>query len=484
MEIFKIGNNYLDEYQKEVVLDNSKALLVVAGAGSGKTMTILAKVKYLIEIKKIKSSEILLLSLTNETVNNLKEKLKNMGYKDLEVYTFHKLGLNILRSWINTINIVSEDYLNFIVDEYMLSYIFNNKQNRKRMIRYFRLNVFKDINSSKEYVEFKSMIISIIHLIKNNNFDINYVFNIYEKSIFDKSVWKIILDILIIYKRELDSLGLIDFDDMINEAYKLIKENNISFNYKYIIIDEFQDISVARYKLVKEVLDRSNAKFIAVGDDWQSIYGFTGCSVDILINFNKYFEDSNILYLKNTYRNSTELIYVASNFILKNNFQIKKELFSSKHIDKPIKIVYSNDKNILENLLKLINKDNVMILGRNNYDIKNHTVNNYRYLTIHKSKGLEADEVILINLENKIDGFPNKKGTDKFKRKLLKNKEKYKYAEERRLFYVALTRTKNSIYLVLRKDNKSIFVSELINDFKDYIEYIKIKFFLFKIYYL
>jgi len=314
----------------------------------------------------------------------------------------------------------------------------------------------------------------LIHLIKNNNLDINYVFEIYKKSLIYKFIWKILLDVLNIYKRELESLGLIDFDDMINEAYNLIRSKNLSFNYKYIIIDEFQDISVARYKLIKEIMDRSNAKFVAVGDDWQSIYGFTGCSVDILINFNKYFLNSNILYLENTYRNSSELIYVASKFILKNNFQIKKELFSSKHIIKPIKIVYSSDNDILVKILEYINKEDVMILGRNNYDIKDYTINNCRYLTVHKSKGLEADEVILINLENKLDGFPNKKKDNRFNKKLLENKEKYNYAEERRLFYVALTRTRNSVYLVLRKDNKSIFVKELIKDFKDYIEYIKL----------
>jgi len=474
MEIFRIGNNYLDEYQKEVVLDDSKALLVVAGAGSGKTMTILAKVKYLLEVKGIKSDEILLLSLTNETVYNLKEKLKILGYNNMNVYTFHKLGLNILRKECNNINIVNEDYLSFIIDEYFLSYIFNNKYYKKKIIRYFRINIYKDLNNSKEYVDFKVMLISLIHLIKNNNIDINYVFEIYKNSLIDKFIWKILLDILIIYKRELESLGLIDFDDMINEAYNLIRSKNLSFNYKYIIIDEFQDISVARYKLIKEIMDRSNAKFVAVGDDWQSIYGFTGCSVDILINFNKYFRNSNILYLENTYRNSSELIYVASKFILKNNFQIKKELFSSKHIIKPIKIVYSSDNDILVKILEYINKEDVMILGRNNYDIKDYTINNCRYLTVHKSKGLEADEVILINLENKLDGFPNKKKDNRFNKKLLENKEKYNYAEERRLFYVALTRTRNSVYLVLRKDNKSIFVKELIKDFKDYIEYIKL----------
>ena len=145
MELFKIGEYYLDEYQKEVVLDESKSLLVVAGAGSGKTFTVLGKVKYLIEEKKVEEKDILLLSLTNDTVNNLKKKLNDLGYKNMNVYTFHKLGLNILRQVSSNINIVSDDYLQFIIDEYFMSYIFWNKLYRMMIIRYFRIK-WKNLN--------------------------------------------------------------------------------------------------------------------------------------------------------------------------------------------------------------------------------------------------------------------------------------------------------------------------------------------------
>lgn len=474
MEIFKIGEHYLDEYQKEIVLDDSKSLLVVAGAGSGKTFTILGKVKYLIEVLKIKKEEILLLSLTNDTVNNLKNKLNDLGYTDFNVYTFHKLGLNILKTYKTNINIVSDDYLSFIIDEYVMSYIFNNKNAKHKFIRYFRFNIFKNLSSNKEYINFKNMISSAIHLIKSCDYNIDNIYEFYSKSWQDKMIWKVILDIFIIYKRELDSLGLIDFDDMINESYKLVRNQKINLKYKYIIIDEFQDMSMSKYYLIKEIINLSDAKLVAVGDDWQSIYGFTGCEVEILINFKKYFDDAKILFLKNTYRNSQELINVASSFILKNKNQISKELISNKRCQKPIKIIYANSNNILEKVIKFINKKDVMILGRNNYDIKSYNYNNACYLTVHKSKGLEADEVILINLENKIDGFPNKKKDYKILNRLKNNPERFKYAEERRLFYVALTRTKNNVYLIVPKTSKSIFIKELLRDYKQYIEILKI----------
>ena len=107
--IYKIGNNTLDKCQKQIVLDNSKSLLVVAGAGSGKTFTILGKIKYLVENKNIDLSEILCISLTNDTVNNLKSKLLNMSF-DINVKTFHKLGLDILKKNKKSIAICSDNY--------------------------------------------------------------------------------------------------------------------------------------------------------------------------------------------------------------------------------------------------------------------------------------------------------------------------------------------------------------------------------------
>ena len=116
MEVFGVN---LDDAQVSAIKDDAKTVIVSAGAGSGKTQTILGKVKYLIEERSVKDNEILCISLTNETVNNLKVKLDKMNYK-VDVMTFHKLGLSLMDE---KMYIVNDDYLNFIIDEYMLSYI-------------------------------------------------------------------------------------------------------------------------------------------------------------------------------------------------------------------------------------------------------------------------------------------------------------------------------------------------------------------------
>ena len=194
-----------------------------------------------------------------------------------------------------------------------------------------------------------------------------------------------------------------------------------------------------------------------VGDDFQSIYRFSGCNLDTFINFNKYFNDSKIFYLKYTYRNSNELIKISTSFIMKNPKQLKKNIISPKDLDKPIVILQGYTlKDIIDDL------DNPMILGRNNKDIINIQYDN-KY-TIHKSKGLESDNVILVNSDN----IPNNIRNERILRFVLNDNDYILHEEERRLFYVALTRTKNKIYILINK-KISPFIKELISYYKDYI---------------
>jgi DNA helicase-4 len=144
---------------------------------------------------------------------------------------------------------------------------------------------------------------------------------------------------------------------------------------------------------------------------------------------------------------------------MKNKKQLKKNIVSNKNIAKPIKILINYT---LEDALKLTGKDNILVLGRNNKDIEN--INFKNKLTIHKSKGLEEENVILINSDN----VPSTIKEERLFRFLQKDKDYIPYEEERRIFYVALTRTKNNIYILVNK--KSLFVKELIHDYKDYIE--------------
>lgn len=448
----------MNEKQLEAVksLENT---LVVAGAGSGKTFTIVNKIKFLLDNNIYKENELLIISFTNESVNDLKRKIDY----NLDIMTFHKLAINLINN--PNMKISNEYYLKFIINEYFNSYgKYNKKQNK----------LIKRILQEIDIDNLKKLIITFINLYKSNYNDINYLLNLYQKSHFiNKIYFKIILEIYHIYNQELESSNLYDFNDMIKIATNNIINNQIKTNYKYIIIDEFQDTSLNRFKLINAIIKQNNAKIFVVGDDYQSIYRFTGCNLDIFLNFNKLVNNLNIINLDYNYRNPKEIIDVANSFIMKNKNQIKKETICLKNINKPIKICfYKNKRTAIEKILKYIDTK-YLILGRNNTDKDIFNVQDKPFLTIHKSKGLEEDNIILINLTNNNNSLPSKIKNHKIINKLIKT-DYYPYEEERRLFYVALTRTRNNIYLLVPKSNYSIFIKELMKNYKNYIEYLNI----------
>ena len=448
----------MNEKQLEAIksLENT---LVVAGAGSGKTFTIVNKIKYLLDNNIYKENELLVISFTNESVNDLKRKIDY----DLDIMTFHKLAITLINN--PDMKISNEYYLKYIINEYFNSYgKYNKKQNK----------LIKRILQEMDIDNLKKLIFTFINLYKSNYNDINYLLNLYQKSHFiNKIYFKIILEIYHIYNQEIESSNLYDFNDMIKIATNNINNNIIKTNYKYIIIDEFQDTSLNRFKLIDAIMKQNNAKIFVVGDDYQSIYRFSGCNLDIFLNFNKLVSNLNIINLDYNYRNPKEIIDVANSFIMKNKNQIKKETICLKNINKPIKICfYKNKRTAIEKILKYIDTK-YLILGRNNKDKALFNVQDKPFLTIHKSKGLEEDNIILINLTNNNNSLPSKIKNHKIINKLIKT-DYYPYEEERRLFYVALTRTRNNIYLLVPKSNYSIFIKELMKNYKNYIEYINI----------
>ena len=466
-----ISGYKLDEEQLKIVYDDSKNMLVVAGAGSGKTLTILGKINYLINEQNISPKEIICISFTKAASESLKNKIKKEFSLDMEVYTFHKLALNILK---NKYNIADPNTLEYIIDDFF---------------KYKQVDKYIKKISTKELENLKKLLSTFIHLFKCNNYKLND-FNTFLKQIrklfnFDykkeKNFLTMALNIYLQYEKYLKENNEIDFDDMIILATKKVQK---SFNkkVKYIIIDEYQDTSLIRFNLIKSIIDKTNSNLLVVGDDFQSIYRFTGCDINLFLNFKQYFNDSKILKIQSTYRNSNELIKISGDFVMKNKKQIRKTLTSKKHLKNPIKIYnYNSPKSDFKKLLKIVYKSDkeLLVIGRNNNDIFNYIDKDFKYknglyiyenikfkyMTVHKSKGLESDNVIIINMNDDILGFPSKIKQNKILR-LVQKYDKYPYSEERRLFYVALTRTKNNVYLFTKIKNNSIFIKELLKKYR------------------
>lgn len=366
-----------------------------------------------------------------------------------------------------------------------------------------------DNNKCALLFKFKSFLYKCIDLMKSssNRSNICGMVNEYIETLNDNKNEKLsvqrqfyyIYDFYIYYQKSLyGSINYgFDFSDMIYYANKYIERvgRNNKLNFDYIIIDEYQDISQDRYELTKKVANRNKAKIVAVGDDWQAIYGFSGSRVEYTYNFLKYFKGAKLFRITKTYRNSQSLVNYSGKFVMKNDIQIKKDLVSNRDIYKPVKFVMFEDKKEYEYLKKLILEINrkfpnehILILGRTNRvvnscfedkELIDSVGTKLKYvgyedididaMTMHKSKGLTSDEVILIGLDQT---FPSSRNSlfwleNLFAPRIME--EPIEFAEERRLFYVALTRTKNYVYLLINEDPKkrSTFVNELYAIIKD-----------------
>lgn len=352
-------------------------------------------------------------------------------------------------------------------------------------------NALHNVYTGKDFSSFFNLIMTFVSLYKaqikgDKGFD-ELKAQLTDR-LYDTSRARLFLDICKeIYKyymRNLREADKIDFDDMILLSTDLL-DFTPNFKFKYIIVDEFQDISQSRTKFLQKLIEHGNSKLFAVGDDWQAIYRFAGCDINVFLDFKNIFEGAKLNYITSTHRNSAELQQVVEPFITANPSQYKKHIKSDKHQDKPVRIIYHKGNRAmaltkaLEDISAINSNAEVLVLGRNRKDIdaficKEIKVINYRkiehcdypkldisYSTIHGSKGLESDFVVLISGEDAQNGFPNKTEDDSVLTLLLGKKNNFTYAEERRLFYVALTRTKSIVYLLSDKSKSSEFIQEI-----------------------
>ncbi len=687
-------NIKLDEEQRKVVLSDEDYTLVIAGAGAGKTTTVAAKVKYLVDKKGVLPSQILVISFTNKAVGELQEKI-NVALKiDCPITTFHKTGYAIRRrkETEERVRIVTEGYMYNVINEYLKHNILEYPELVDKLILFFGsyfdapyegddLNSFFNYitkadfttlrGNMEEYTEkvidqrsgrhvtiahehlrslqeviianflymngieysyektypynilrsykpytpdftiiqgdkvayiehfgitedgrnnrytkdqllvYKKEINDKVLLHRKHDTDLIYTFSAYNdgrdllchlqeeliahgfelkrrssKEIFEKIVsteenkyiarlvklvctfiqnfktnnyttddfsrfratssnerTKLFLTLCeqcyLEYCKRLKEYHAIDFEDMINDSVRILREEELQgkkLEFKYIIVDEYQDISRQRFNLTKELCKLCNAKVIAVGDDWQSIYAYAGSDITLFTDFRKTFGYGLELCITKTYRNAQEVIDIAGGFIQKNLGQMRKALISPKHIDHPIIIkTYTEEvdrkefrgkggkyfligkcvEEIMDGLIEKYEHPKILLLGRYGFDAynltksadfiydektgsvrsKKYNADYFDYMTVHRAKGLGYDHVIIINARNETYGFPSQVEEDPVLKYVVKDDHSYDYAEERRLFYVALTRTKNRVYIITPQQHPSEFVLELIRDY-------------------
>ena len=286
----------------------------------------------------------------------------------------------------------------------------------------------------------------------------------------------------------------IDFEDMINRAAAHVKSGRYRSPYRHFLVDEFQDISDGRAGLLLALkAQHSDARLFAVGDDWQSIYRFAGSDLTLMRKFGETFGGSlagskdvhTVVDLGRTFRNVDRIADAARRFVLRNPAQLAKQIVPAAQADAPaVKLAFytrSTEADALRAALDEIRfrsnasaKTSVLLLGRYRFVQPQNLVAigsaypdlDMRFLTVHRSKGLEADHVIILRAARGRMGFPSEIIDDSLLDLVLPEPEKFEHAEERRLFYVALTRARHSVTILVDRDAPSVFATEILEDNK------------------
>lgn len=485
---FHVENHPFDGEQRKAIYDPARFNLTVAGAGSGKTTTILGKILYLLQSGFASPPEILVLSFTHDSATELRERFLREYYQTfaeqillrksppptITIETFHSLALKLLRSLWPDFSVTTNE----IDNEQPVSEITDNV-----------------ISGSDELTIQTSIIREFLDLHELAPETVSQIASKFSSEEYRKSF----LTVSEKYQRELS--GLLEkhqttFSGLIKLAIRYLRSGQIKTQFRYIIVDEYQDLSALRQEFLHLLIESSQANLFAVGDDWQAIYGFSGSRVDFTLNFRKFWGDFTLHRISKTYRFGPTLARLSSSFIMQDHTQIRKQIQSQKEdaLEPVVEISGDSERLDLEVLThyfeSLPRDSSILLLGRFQIDrfrllhctqfkltsdgIEFHARPDLkiRFLTVHQSKGLEADYVIILNNREAKLGFPAHVKDPPLKAELIKIAEELgldqvSVNEERRLFYVALTRAKKQVILLTVDGKESSFIKELRRKFRE-----------------
>ncbi len=337
-----------------------------------------------------------------------------------------------------------------------------------------------------EVKDFVTQVMRIIDMIKVENTGLQEVLKNAQEDQHERvrDFYKLAIPMVEKYLIYCTNKSYLDFNDLITRNISLFKNNpDIQATYQnkfqYILVDEFQDVNNLQVELIKYLLtDRT--QLFCVGDDWQSIYGFRGSNVSYIVEFERHFPDAKVIKMNMNYRSTQNIVGASNEVIRHNKFKIEKEVCSSKISEHKI-VVYAG-VNEAENIEFCVQKvqelledgyklDEILFLYRRNKMYDNY-FNRFKFeklfvqnKTIHASKGLEAKVVFILGLTEGKGGFPDIWLEDRIFQIIKKSEHDALLEEERRLFYVAITRAKDKLYLITEKGNESMFLKEIPDNF-------------------
>lgn len=488
----------LNPSQQKAVLLNDDHTLILAGAGSGKTSVLMAKVGYLLKSEQAKANDILLLAFGREAAKEMQQRIQEKfgeSAAGIKVQTFHQLGLDIIKQVEGGQVEISPLATNPKQKSAWFSQWLKTHWMTETNFKRWKKHLFEwpiaflkgdvDLGSQAENPKLLAWLEQQVDQLSALNLPKKKL----QEQLIDREDYPRLNSELMLawpcyqaWQKMLKDDNQIDFNSMISKATQYTRNGKFTPRWRYVMVDEYQDISPNRLALLDSICQKSINEIIlgetitkqpcalfAVGDDWQAIYRFAGADVNLTTGFKERFTHAQIHYLDTTYRFNNQIGEVANNFVQRNPHQLNKTLNSFKHQKQ--KAVTVAPMASLEKILSELNHANkpgakVLLLGRNHYheprDLKKLCQLNphldIEFKTCHASKGQEADYVILVSFDE--GQFPAVTRQTHLNNALLANEVDFPYAEERRLFYVAMTRAKEKVWL-LHNGHPSVFITEL-----------------------
>lgn len=503
---FHVENHPLDREQRKSIYDPARFNLTVAGAGSGKTTTILGKILYLLQSGFASPPEILVLSFTHDSATELRERFLREYYQtfaeqillrkspppDITIETFHSLALKLLRKLWPDFSVETNE----LSSDSLESKLTNNcelKTEKAHDLDSSEDNILE--SDSGDNVTQESIIREFLDLHELDPATLSLIASKFSSPEYSK----LFLTVSEKYQRELSSLlekHQTTFSGLIKLAIRYLRSGQIKTQFRYIIVDEYQDLSALRQEFLNLLIESSQANLFAVGDDWQAIYGFSGSRVDFTLNFRKFWGDFSLHRISKTYRFGPTIARLSSSFIMQDHTQIQKQIQSQKEdaLEPVVEISGDSerlDMEVLTHYFESLPRDSsILFLGRfqidrlrllhctqfkltsDSIEFQTRPDLKVRFLTVHQSKGLEADHVIILNNREAKLGFPAHVKDPPLKAELIRIAGELKLDqisenEERRLFYVALTRAKKQVILLTVDGKESSFIKELRQKFRE-----------------
>ena len=339
----------LNKEQTLPVLDTEGAILVIAGAGSGKTRVLTSRIAYLILEKKVMPSEILAITFTNKAANEMKERLEKMvgDVSDMWVSTIHSMCVKILRRDIDKIG-------------YDKNFTIYDETDKDKVLK----RVFEEIGLEQD--KFFKTAKNYISVAKNDYLSP-------EEFRKEYAVLHFVDDIYEVYKRyeeHLERSNALDFDDLLVKTFKLFSDcpsiaDYYSYRFRYIHIDEFQDTNKVQFAIAQR-LSVVHGNIFVVGDDDQSIYGWRGAKIENILSFDDIYRGARVYKLERNYRSTKKIVQLANAVIANNMERRKKELYTENEDGASVQIIVASDENEEASNVALYIK-NLMSRSQHNY---------------------------------------------------------------------------------------------------------------------